>query len=174
MVRPAIRNTGQKAESLFLELVGTARPSDAPRRGDAIVEVDGHDHYVELKECHASPGKGGTINQVRAIKYITCVIWAPKYAKWFVLSPDQLVSLASTKNRGQHTEIPFESMTIRLANLGDQFHETADDRELEDVVTRAIQRGEAASAAMKELMPQLLDEIDQLKRKYLQLAANAH
>jgi hypothetical protein len=87
MARQAIRNEGQKAESLFLDLVSTARHSDAARRGDAIVEVDGSDYYVELKECHASPGRGGTINQVRAIKYITCVIWAPEYATIKAPSP---------------------------------------------------------------------------------------
>lgn len=115
--RQAIRLEGQGAEAAFLKLVPGSRPSTNAKLGDVLVVVDGAEHFVEIKECHANYGVSGTINQVRAIKFITCVIWAPSRDCWYVLSPDQLVLLASTKSRGQHTEIPFECMNLSLDSI---------------------------------------------------------
>ena len=74
---PGISNDGNTAESRFIELVEESKKNNGDSAlGDAIVQVDGLDYYVEVKKCGSSVGKGGTINQVRAIKYIPCVIWA--------------------------------------------------------------------------------------------------
>jgi len=105
------------------------------------VTVDGTDSYVEIKECHAEDGCNGTINQVRAIKYICCVVWAPNHGCWYVISPDQLVGVAATKARGQHTEIPFESMNFGLRALPDALHTKCSDADLGEVVRAAIRRG---------------------------------
>lgn len=170
--RQAIRLEGKAAESAFRRLVRDSRASDEAKRGDVIVPVDGKDHYVEVKECHAPAGAGGTINQVRAIKFITCVVWAPNHRCWYILSPDQLVRLAATKSRGQHTEIPFESMNFTLASLGSQSHAKATDDTLDCEVRAAIRRGLAAGG-LRKLMESLLKEIHQVRERWIEKVRDA-
>lgn len=165
--RQAIRLEGRGAESEFLRLVPNSRASDNAKLGDVIVSVDGSQHYVEVKECHYPAVKGDTINQVRAIKFITCVVQAPQQRCWYILSPDQLVRLAATKSRGQHTEIPFESMNFTLKSLSNEFHSKAPDAELAIRVTEAIRRG-AAAENLKDLMNSLLTEIVAVKQRYIE------
>jgi hypothetical protein len=163
--RAAIRLEGQDAERRFIDLVPDARESDKAKKGDAIVSLDGLDSYVEIKECHAAATASGTINQVRAIKYICCVIWAPNHGSWYVISPDQLVGVAATKPRGQHTEIPFESMNFGLRSLPDDLHTKCSDDELGEVVGEAIRRGRKRTD-VAELLERLLGDIVSLKERY--------
>jgi len=130
-----------------------------------MVRVDGEDAYIEVKECHAAPGRSGTINQVRAIKYITCVVCAPKHGCWYVISPDQLVGIAATKNRGQHTEIPFECMNFGIPNIPTELHTKCGDKELSDVVHEAVRRGKR-HAEVQKAMSDLLREIQDLRTRY--------
>lgn len=164
--RAAIRNEGQEAETRFIRLVAQSRPSDIAKAGDAVVNVDGHDAYVEIKECHAKPGKTGTINQVRAIKYITCVIWAPEHRCWYVISADQLVGVAATKTRGQHTEIPFESMNFGLHSLPNSLHAKCNDDTLSETVHAAVRRSRRHQQ-IQDAMSELLREIEELKTRYI-------
>ena len=163
--RASIRNEGQDAEDHFIRLVAAARASDLAKAGDAIVTVDGEDSYIEIKECHAVVGKSGTINQVRAIKYITCVVWAPGHGWWYVISPDQLVGIAAAKNRGQHTEIPFESMNFGIPNIPSDLHTRCADAELSDAVHEAVRRGRRRSDIQKA-MAELLQDIQSLRSRY--------
>ncbi len=167
MARQTIRSEGNKAEVEFLKLVDGARLSDNPRRGDVIVPVDGKDFYVEIKECHAKPSGTGTINQVRPIKYICCVIWAPKHGYWYVLSPDQLVRFAAEKKRGQHTEIPFECMNFSLSSLDEEYHTKCKGKNLAKVVVEAVRRGET-HASLRALMNDAFQEIRAMSEKYKQ------
>ena len=169
--RAAIRNEGQKAEHRFIELVPKAHTSDQNKLGDAVMTVDGDTEYVEIKECHAEIGKGGTINQVRAIKYICCVIWAPKHRCWYVISPNQLVRLAATKNRGQHTEIPIECMNFSLKGLPDDLHTKCTDEQLAATVANAIRRGRR-NANLHEMMHRLLKDITSTKERYREEVSN--
>jgi len=164
-MRAAIRNEGQRAEHRFIEFVPKARTSDQGKLGDAVMTVDGDTAYVEIKECHAEIGKGGTINQVRAIKYICCVTWAPKHRCWYVISPDQPVRLAATKNRGQHTEIPFECMNFSLKGLPDYLHTRCNDEQLAKTVEEAIRRGRK-NARLHNAMCRLLEDIKSIKQRY--------
>jgi hypothetical protein len=152
--------------------VPNSSPSDNAKDGDVIVTVDKARHYVEIKECHASKGALGTINQVRPIKYITCVVWAPLRGYWYILSPDQLVLLAALKRRGQHTEIPFESMDFSLGSLSNDYHSKATDSDLPAAIEAAIRRG-AKARHMKELMDSLLADIQELKTKYIEAVRQA-
>jgi hypothetical protein len=141
----SIRNEGEGAKEAFLQFVPGSRASDNAKRGNVLVAVDGEEHYVQIRECHYSEGKGGdTINQVRPIKFITCVVWAPNLNRWYVLAPDQLVRLAASKNRGHHNEIPFECMQFSLRSLSAEYHITSSDSELAAKVQTAIRRGAAA------------------------------
>lgn len=163
--RAAIRLEGQDAERRFLDLVPDSRDSDKARKGDAIVTVDGVDSYVEIKECHAAATASGTINQVRAIKFICCVIWAPNHGHWYVISPDQLVGVAATKPRGQHTEVPFESMNFGLRSLPEELHTKSSDEQLGDVVREAIRRGRKRTD-VADLLERMLGDIVALKERY--------
>jgi len=164
--RAAIRNEGRDAEQRFIDLVEGARDSDHQARGDAMVQVDGQDAYVEVKECHAKAGRSGTINQVRSIKYITCVVWAPGHGCWYVISPDQLVGIAATKNRGQHTEIPFECMNFGIPNIPTELHTKCSDEELSEVVHQAVRRGRR-HVQVQKAMADLLREIQDLRDRYI-------
>lgn len=168
--RQTIRGEGDNAEKRFLQLVDGSKKSTIQKRGDVIVVVDGAESYVEVKECHAGLDKSGsaTINQVRAIKYIPCVIWAAARDRWYVLSPDSLVRLAAEKNRGQHTEIPFESMNFSLDSVDDGFHVIASDATLKAEVEDAVRRGRKASH-LQELMSDLQSELVALKSRFIEL-----
>ena len=161
--RAAIRNEGNEAEERFLKLVADARTGDQAKKGDAIVTVDGADSYVEIKQCQSS---GGTINQVRAIKYIPCVIWAPSFGGWFILSPDQLVELALHKKRGQHTEISFECINFGLRSIPESLHTTCKDEKLSEMVHMAIRRGRR-HPRLQMAMRDLLKDIQSLKQNYI-------
>ena len=163
--RAAIRLEGQDAERRFTNLVPDSRESDQAKKGDAIVTLDGIDSFVEIKECHAAANSSGTINQVRAIKYICCVIWAPNHDCWYVIAPDQLVGVAAGKARGQHTEIPFESMNFGLKGLPDHLHTKCSDAELGEVVRKAIRRGRERTD-IADAMKEMLLEIQALKERY--------
>lgn len=162
--RAAIRGEGDEAERRFIELVPSARDSDHARLGDAIVTVDGSDSYIEIKECHAAVGRSGTINQVRQIKYICCIVWAPNHGCWYVISPDQLVALAARKARGQHTEVSFESMNFGLRSLPDELHTRCDDAGLAQAVHSAIRRGRERND-VRELMASLLEELQGMQTR---------
>lgn len=162
--RQAIRGEGDRAEQEFLRLVPESRASADAKLGDVVVQIGGQPYHVEVKQCQS---KGGTINQVRALKYITCVIWAPERNPcWYVLSPDQLVQLAATKQRGQHNEIPFECMNFTLNSLPAHLHTRATDEELLTAVCHAVGRGIEA-ADLLNAMQRLRADIDGLRQQYL-------
>lgn len=165
MARQTIRGEGQKAKVEFLKLVDGARLSDNPKRGNVIVQVDGNDFYVQIRECHAKPGGTGSINQVRPIKYICCVVYAPLQGCWYVLSPDQLVRFAAEKPRGHHNEIPFECMNFSVRSLDEKYHTKCNGKNLEKVVVEAVRRGET-HASLRALMNDALQEIRTISEKY--------
>ncbi len=106
-----IKNDGEKARELFLQHVSSARKSTNENLGDAFLPVDGTDAYVEIKRCSES---GGTVNQIRAEKYICCVTYVASDQHWWVLSPHDAVREAANRTRGQHTENPFECFSVGL------------------------------------------------------------
>lgn len=93
------------------------------RRGE-VPSVDGSDqggscgavlegHSIEVKRASSY-----TLNQVRAVKYIPLVVFHEPTTTWYVVPAHVVVVLVSTKNRGQHTENPFESATLNVGHLG--------------------------------------------------------
>ncbi|MFC1707244.1 hypothetical protein ACFL59_10600 [Planctomycetota bacterium] len=161
MARQAIRHEGDKGEERFAQHVPSRKATKA-KKGDRVVAVDGRDFHVEVKECHAAYGKSGTINQVRPIKYITCVISAPARQRWYVIPPNDLVRIAAKKSRGQHNEIPFECCNLTLNSL--ERYACTDD-ELEARVLSAIRSGEA-DERLKTLMRNLLRAIQDINAQY--------
>lgn len=112
-----ISNQGRDAEALFLGLVNSSRKARDAASGDAVVSVDGVDIAIEIKKCDSVNGLSGTINQVRAIKFIPMVVYNPSVNLWYVVPATELVRVAAGKSRGQHTEIPFESMNMSLRQI---------------------------------------------------------
>ena len=104
-----ITNTGRDAESRFRKLTG-ALPTPSASQGDAMVSVDGTWQAVEIKYC-----RGGTLNQVRPIRFLPVAAFDGEC--WYAIPANRLVIAASQKTRGQHTEIPWESMTIALKDF---------------------------------------------------------
>ena len=160
MARQAIRREGQDGEEAFLNAVPHSRTTDSAKRGDVRVLCDGVDAYIEVKSCHAATGKAGTLNQVRAIKYIPLVVFAPARDTWYVLPAHALVRLAADKQRGQHTEIPFESMNLALNASLDSFGCTTG--ELPDRVHEAV-RADRAFVLLRRQMERLLKDISDLR-----------
>lgn len=155
MARQAIRHEGDNAERSFRRLVKNSRSSPDSKRGDALVLVDNEWYFVEIKECHSN-----TINQVRAIKFISLIIYSPENSPpWVVIPPHEVVKLVSAKSRGQHTEIPFESANLSLSQLPDSFR--CDDGGLEQKVIQAIRDG-SNFAEVKETMENLRNELVEL------------
>jgi hypothetical protein len=52
------------------------------------------------------------------VKYTTLVAYDAENDAWYVVPACDVVALIAGKERGQHTENPFESSTLSLRNLG--------------------------------------------------------
>jgi hypothetical protein len=111
----AIRHEGDEAEEAFLARVPGSRKATRAKDGDVEVFVDDKPALLEIKKCHSESGGRGTLNQVRAIKFIPMVVYNPALGEWFVVPAVELVRMASSKARGQHTELSFESMNLSLS-----------------------------------------------------------
>jgi hypothetical protein len=159
MARQAIRHEGDKAEHLFLRLVGDSVKSRDSKRGDALVLVDGNQHYVEIKQCQS-----GTINQVRAIKFIPLIVYAPNESNtpWLVVPPQEVIRLVLNKSRGQHTEIPFESANLSPNSISNKFR--CKDEDLETKVRDAIRDG-SKHGDLQAVMNTLHSELIALKER---------
>ncbi len=148
-----ISGAGDSAEDQFFYYTN-AQKTDRAAAGDAV--IDGH--IVEVKKASSV-----TINQVRAVKYITLVVLDTKRSKWFVVPPDEVVRLVAKKNRGQHTENPFESATLSTNNILNC--EVTDPTKLRTAVIDAAQQGENS--------PKLKKAMEEVKRKAVELAKDS-
>lgn len=144
-----ISNTGAAVEVEFRRLTGAVEAERAAY-GDAIVEG----HYVEIKKASSM-----TLNQVRAVKYITLVVYSAAERQWFVVPANEIVRQCSQKKRGQHTENPFESSTMSVRNLGQFVVDNPLD--LKDRVLAAVEEAEAYPE-LNDLMKSVLEKSKQL------------
>lgn len=148
----SISREGDASERLFQRIVSHATvPSEGAAYGDVRMVVGNSVHYIEIKKCGSK--KGGTLNQVRAIKYIPLVVHLPNQTPhWMVIPPNVLVERMAKRPRGQHTEIALESAAISVNASLDPYR--CDESELEARVVAAIKEGQAnveLSRVMKEL-----------------------
>ena len=129
--RDGISGLGRSTEQFFRDITGAGKPRKASL-GDADF---GDERYVEVKKASA-----GTINQVRALKYITLVVYSPPKDEWFVVPACDVVRLVAGKRRGQHCENPFECAALSTAKLADF---KVDPTGLRDATLGAIAKSEA-------------------------------
>jgi len=161
--RASIRREGENAEARFKRITG-AIDAETPGQGDARLLINEVYHHVEIKECHKLRTERGTINQVRAIKCIPCVIHAPKYPKnWCVLPPQEVIRIAASRDRGQHTEIPFESMSFNLAGVCTSFF--CEEDELLETTRKAIVDS-ATYQDILDIMGELMKSIIRVREEY--------
>lgn len=157
-----IRHDSDEAEEKFREIVD-AKPTDDSKKGDSIVMCSKGPCYVEVKKCAAEAGKSGTINQIRAIKFIPLVVHNPITKEWFVVSPTEVVRLVLSKSRGQHTEIPFESANLSLSNVKGFGCSGADlKRRVKIVCEEAL-----CDSPVRKIMRNIKDELVSLKSRYV-------
>lgn len=140
-----ISRSGDSAEELFRRLTGATK-APAAAVGDAVL----CDHHIEVKKASSK-----TLNQVRAVKYITLVAYHVDEDRWYVVPANEIVRQCATKVRGQHTENPFESATLSLANLA--AWAVADPTQLRERVCAAIKEA-AKHPELKTLMERVLQE----------------
>lgn len=148
-----ISNTGNQVETEFRRLTGATR-SNRAADGDAV--VDGWN--VEVKKASSN-----TLNQVRAVKFIPLVAKDTRDGQWYVISAPNVVKLVAGKERGQHTENPFESATLNIQNLS-QFQVKESD--LLNAVRNAIREANDAPA-LHALMKEILAESKKLASESL-------
>lgn len=150
--RAGITSSGADAEATFRRLTGAVRAERAAL-GDAV--LDGH--HVEVKQASSV-----TLNQVRAVKYITLVAYFVPDDRWFVIPANEIVTQCAAKRRGQHTENPFESATLSLRNLS--AFVLADPARLKDAVVERIAEAERYPR-LKVLMDEVLLESRRLAER---------
>jgi len=102
-----------------------------------------------------------TLNQVRAVKFIPLVAFDTRDAAWFVIPAPEIIRLVVEKERGQHTENPFESATLSLANL-QSFR--VKESQLKSAVLLAIEEGKK-KPLLKAAMDEILRESRDLSTK---------
>lgn len=136
-----ISHAGRIAEQRFREITGAAPTESAPD-GDALLEG----RPVEVKQASTN-----TLNQVRPVKYLPLVALDKRTSEWYVVPPDVVVYLAAQRDRGQHTENPFESVTLNLAKLSDFRVAEADLRSATIAAFRQGDRRSDLRAAMQEI-----------------------
>ena len=156
MAGQAIRNEGRPAERKLLKLVPRAVKSPTQAAGDALIELAGQKYFIEVKKC----AKGDTINQVRAIKFATLVVYSPQLPlPWAVVAPQNVVRLVLDKERGQHTEIALESANVSLKSL--QGYRCSGEQ-LAGRVARAARSG-APYVALQRRLAELKSELRTLQ-----------
>jgi hypothetical protein len=138
-----ISGGGRSAEEAFLALTG-AQPSPTAAMGDAVLKG----HPIEIKRASSN-----TLNQVRAVKYITLVVYYSPTDDWYVVPAHVVVAAVSVKSRGQHTENPFESSTLSVGNLHP--YKLDDSSQLRQATLDAIAKS-AKFPALKEAMDEVL------------------
>ena len=134
-----ISDEGRRAEESFRELTGAARCAK-PADGDAIVGG----HHVEVKKASTT-----TVNQVRAVKYLTLVVLSTKDECWYVVPPHEVVRLCAERPRGQHTENPLESVTLSTNRMARFRVDNPND--LAAVVRRCAEEGERHEAVKRTM-----------------------
>lgn len=154
---PTLREQGDNAKNLFRRMVTNVRRSNDFSSGDTEVFIDGDWHHVDVKECNSN-----TINQVRAIRYQTLVIYND--GVWFVIPPQEVVRLMALKSRGQHTEIPFECANLTLSQIQPVYR--CSDSQLADRVYAAVRMGQQEQYRdVKKAMDNLLADLVKLKER---------
>lgn len=132
-----ISKKGRIGELRFLKWVRGSWLCADSRLGDAVVVVDGEEFVIEIKTSQAP--KGGTVNQVRPIKYQIVVIHVPNRRKyWIVLPPDIVLQMAVEKDRGQHSAVALENMILHLTGWEKKYACTS--RNLRRRVVQAARR----------------------------------
>jgi hypothetical protein len=139
-----ITNRGSWVENEFRRITGSSRLKNA--EGDA--ELSGC--RVEIKTASTQ-----TVNQVRPLKYLTLVIFDTKHKEWYVVPANVIVEYASAKMRGQHTEIAFECMTLRIDKLPAKFKTT--EAQLGEAVKNA--EAEAGASPIKDHIAPMVEAI---------------
>lgn len=146
-----ISHSGNTVEDSFRQLTGAIRAERAAL-GDAV--LDGH--YVEVKKASST-----TLNQVRAVKYITLVAFSTQTETWYVVPASEIVRRCTLKERGQHTENPFESSTLSLKMLSD--FEVKDPSSLRESVLAAVAEADRYPE-LRLLMESVLQSSKELSR----------
>jgi hypothetical protein len=100
-------------------------------------------------------GDGYHPREVRKGRYIPLVALFVPEMRWFVIPASEIVRQCARKQRGQHTENPFESATLSLRNL--ENYGLADPSRLRDAVLSAIAEA-ARYPLLRELMAKVLSD----------------
>ena len=56
----------------------------------------------------------GTINQIRPYRCVPLLLWDADQNAWYLISATNILHIAAQKNRGQHTESPFECCNLNF------------------------------------------------------------
>jgi len=144
-----IKSDGEKARALFLQHVASAQKSTDENLGDAFLPVDGTDAYVEIKRCSDARG---TVNQIRAEKYICCVTYVASDQQWWVLAPHDAVREAANRTRGQHTENPFECFSVGLSTFKKSAKGPFSHAELKAAIEAAVRSGRQFPDVQQKMM----------------------
>jgi hypothetical protein len=152
-----IRHQGDNAKNLFRRLVTNVRRSNDFSAGNTEVHIDNKWHHVDVKTCNSN-----TINQVRAIRYQTLVIYNDSV--WYVIPPQEVVRLMAQKSRGQHTEIPFESANLTLSQIQSVYR--CSDSQLAERVYAAVRMGQQEQfIPVRNAMEDLYADLVKLKER---------
>ena len=142
-----ISGAGREAERRFRDVTGASR---AERAADGDAVLDGYN--IEVKQTSTN-----TLNQVRPVKYLPLAVLDTRTDDWYVVPPDEIVRLAARKKRGQHTENPFESVTLSVRDIGECW---VPEGQLRSRTLGAIEQGERESPlrdAMREIRERSTD-----------------
>ncbi len=150
--KSGISKTGNKAEELFRALTSSQKPPKAAL-GDAVK----NGIYAEVKKVSEN-----TLNQVRAVKYITLVAYDSEKKEWYVVPACDVVELIAGKERGQHTENPFESATLTLRIIGPYKVSGSD---LSAAWAAAVEKSDG-KPLLKQKMDEVLEECKKLSTKH--------
>ena len=164
-------STGTTGEAALKNILGERWHQCSGDLGDGKIDYNNKEYYYELKSSTKKFSETIKLNQIRAIKCIPVIIYSQTDNKWALVSPQDIMSAASKKKRGQHSELFIENCGLSNKNFDLKIIESNElISELEkmfilvetDTVKKLIKKSEEIKERLQKLNESLKKEIEEV------------
>ena len=164
-------SVGTIGENKLKSILGDRWRECSSDLGDGKIDFNNKEYFYELKSSTKKFSDNIRLNQVRAIKCIPLIIYSDLEDRWAIVSPKDVMKAASTKKRGQHSELFFECCQLSNKNFNLNIIENKDlIPEIEKMLTymesdeikKLIIKAEEIKSKLQDLSEKWKKEIEEV------------